>query len=96
MINAVLHGCTIEDGSLIGMGAILLNGTRVGRGSLVAAGAVLLEGTVVPPGSLVAGMPGKVRRELTDAEAASIATNARGYVERAREYASASTPHPPS
>ena len=94
--RVVLHGCTIEDGALIGMGAILLNGTRVGRGSLVAAGTVLLEGTVVPPGSLVAGVPGKVRRELTHTEAASIATNARGYVERAREYAGASTPHQPS
>ena len=94
--RVVLHGCTVEDGALIGMGAVLLNGTRIGRGSLVAAGAVLLEGTQVPPGSLVAGVPGKVRRQLTDDEAASIATNARGYVERAREYASASTPRPPS
>ena len=87
--RVVLHGCTIEDGCLIGMGAVLLNGTHIGRGSLVAAGAVLLEGTVVPPGSLVAGVPGKVRRELTGEEADSIAANARGYVERAREYARA-------
>ena len=94
--RVVLHGCTVEDGCLIGMGAVLLNGTRIGRGSLVAAGTVLLEGTVVPPGSLVAGVPGKVRRELTDTETETIATNARGYVERARDYASAATPSPRS
>ena len=69
------------------MGAVLLNGTRVGRGSLIAAGAVLLEGTQVPPGSLVAGVPAKVRRELTADEVAGIRDNARRYVERAREYA---------
>lgn len=87
--RAVVHGATVEDDCLIGMGAVLLNGCRVGRGSLVAAGTVLLEGTVVPPGSLVAGVPGKVRREITDAEAAGIAANTRGYVARAREYAGA-------
>jgi carbonic anhydrase/acetyltransferase-like protein (isoleucine patch superfamily) len=85
--RAVLHGCTVEDDVLVGMGAVLLNGSRVGRGSLVAAGAVLLEGTQVPPGSLVAGVPAKVRRELTADELAGVRDNARGYVERAREYA---------
>lgn len=85
--RAVLHGCTIEDEVLVGMGAVLLNGSRVGRGSLVAAGAVLLEGTQVPPGSLVAGVPGKVRRELTADELAGVRDNARRYVERAQEYA---------
>ena len=54
--NAVMHGCTIEDGSLIGMGAVVLNRAVIGAGSLVAAGAVVLEGTLVPPGSLVAGV----------------------------------------
>jgi len=85
--RAVVHGCTVEDEVLVGMGAVLLNGCRVGRGSLIAAGAVLLEGTEVPPGSLVAGVPGKVRRELTPAERDGVRENARRYVERAREYA---------
>ena len=66
--NAVLHGCTIEDGALIGMGAIVLNGAVIGAGTLVAAGAVVPQGMAVPPRSLVAGVPAKVRRELTDAE----------------------------
>ena len=70
--RAVLHGCTVESGSLIGMGSVVLNGARIGAGSLVAAGAVVLEGTDIPPGSLVAGTPGKVRRELTDDERAGI------------------------
>lgn len=77
--NAVIHGSTIEDGCLIGMGAILLNGCVIGAGSMVAAGAVVLEGTVVPPGSLVAGVPGKVRRTLTDDEVADIRGNAAIY-----------------
>ena len=85
--GAVLHGCTVEDDCLVGMGATLLNGVTVGRGSLVAAGAVLLEGTSVPPGSLVAGVPGRVRRELTDDERAGITENTQGYVRRAAMYA---------
>ncbi|MGH3358896.1 MAG: gamma carbonic anhydrase family protein [Nocardioidaceae bacterium] len=79
--NAVLHGCIVEDDCLIGMSATLLNGSVVGEGSLVAAGTVLLEGTQVPPGSLVAGVPGKVRRALTDEERDDIVDNARTYVE---------------
>jgi len=80
---AVLHGCTVEDGVLIGMGATVLNLAVIGAGSLVAAGAVVLEGTVVPPGSLVAGVPAKVRRELTDEERAGIRENAARYLEYA-------------
>ncbi len=80
--NAVLHGCTVEDGALVGMGAIVMNGAVIGAGSLVAAGAVVLEGTVVPPGSLVAGVPARIRRELTDDEAAGIRRNAAGYRDR--------------
>lgn len=71
--NAVVHGATVEEGCIIGMGAVLLNGSVVGAGSMVAAGAVVLEGTQVPPGSLVAGVPGKVRRELTEEERAAMA-----------------------
>jgi carbonic anhydrase/acetyltransferase-like protein (isoleucine patch superfamily) len=70
--GAVVHGCTVEDGVLVGMGSTVLNGVRIGAGSLIAAGAVLLEGTVVPPGSMVAGVPAKVRRPLTEDEAAGI------------------------
>ena len=78
--SAVIHGCTIEDRCLIGMGAILLNGCRIGSGSIVAAGAVIPEGTTVPPGSMVMGVPGRVRRRLTPEEDASIQWYADNYV----------------
>ena len=77
--RAVLHGCTIGDDVLVGMGAVVLNGARIGAGSIVAAGAVVLEGAEVPPGSLVAGLPAKIRRELTEDEQATIALNAEAY-----------------
>ncbi|WP_461189459.1 gamma carbonic anhydrase family protein [Arthrobacter sp. Z4-13] len=83
---AVVHGCTVEDDCLIGMGATVLNGAVIGAGSLVAAGAVVLEGTVVPPRSLVAGVPGKVRRELTEEEYDGVRANATRYVELARSH----------
>ncbi len=79
--NAVLHGCTVEDDSLVGMGAVVLNGATIGAGSLIAAGAVVAQGAVIPPRSMVAGVPGKVRRELTDDEVAGIRTNALLYQE---------------
>jgi carbonic anhydrase/acetyltransferase-like protein (isoleucine patch superfamily) len=78
--NAVLHGCVIEDGVLIGMGATVLNGAHIGAGSLVAAQALVPQGMRVPPGSLVAGVPAKVRRELTDEEKATVRLNAEHYV----------------
>ena len=84
--NAVLHGCIIEDDALIGMGAIVLNGARIGRGSLVAAGAVVPQGTVIPPRSLVAGVPAKVRRELTDAELEGNRLNAQVYQHLAEQH----------
>lgn len=77
--NAVLHGCTVEDGALIGMGAIVLNGAVIGAGALVAAGALIAQGVVIPPNSLVAGVPGKVRRELSDAEVTHNRHNAAVY-----------------
>ena len=83
---AVVHGCTVEDDCLIGMGATVLNGAVIGAGSLVAAGAVVLEGTVVPPRSLVAGVPAKVRRELTDEEFDGVRANAAHYVELAAKH----------
>jgi carbonic anhydrase/acetyltransferase-like protein (isoleucine patch superfamily) len=88
--RAVLHGCTVEEGSLIGMGSVLLNGVQVGAGSMVAAGAVVLEGTVVPPGSLVAGVPGRVRRELTAEERERLHISAATYVDLARRHAASS------
>lgn len=79
--NAVVHGCAIGDGSLIGMGSVILSGAVIGEGCLVAGGAVVLEGTVVPAGSLVAGVPAKVRRELSDEERDGIVRNAENYRE---------------
>ena len=84
--SAVVHGCTIEDRCLIGMGAILLNGCRIGTGSIVAAGALVPEGMVVPPGSMVMGMPAKVKRPLTAEEDASIKWYADNYVRYRLEY----------
>lgn len=83
---AVVHGCTIEDDCLIGMNATVLNGAVVGAGSLIAAGAVVLEGTRIPPRSLVAGVPGKVRRELTDEELAKVRANAEHYRQLAAQH----------
>ena len=84
--GAVVHGCVIEDDCLIGMGATILNRAVIGAGSLVAAGAVVLEGTVIPPGSLVAGVPAKVRRELTEEERAGVRHNAAHYVDLAAKH----------
>lgn len=84
--NAVLHGCTIEDGVLVGMHATVMNGAVIGAGSLLAAGTLVLEGTVIPPGSLVAGVPGKVRRELTADERAGILRNAETYLQLSAQH----------
>jgi carbonic anhydrase/acetyltransferase-like protein (isoleucine patch superfamily) len=84
--RAVVHGCTIDDDVLVGMGAVVLNGARVGSGSLLAAGTIVLEGAEIPPGSLVAGVPGKVRRELTDDERERIGQNAANYLDLSRRY----------
>ena len=78
--RAVVHGSLLEDGVLVGMGAILLNRVRVGRGSIIAAGAVVTEGTQVPPGSLVVGVPGKVVRQLSVEQQAGTRENAARYV----------------
>lgn len=89
--GAVIHGATVEDGVLVGMGAIIMNGAVVGAGSLVAAGALISEGVVIPPRSLVAGVPGKVRRELSDDEVAGLVANA-GIYEEHRELHRGGTP----
>lgn len=87
--SAVIHGCTIGDGCLIGMSATVMNGAQIGEQSLVAAGALVLEGTVVPPRSLVAGVPAKVRRELTAEEVNGLRTNSEHYLVLAEKHRAA-------
>ncbi|MGW1764302.1 gamma carbonic anhydrase family protein [Streptomyces sp. NPDC002073] len=87
--NAVVHGCTVEDDCLIGMGATVLNGAVIGAGSLVAAQALVPQGMQVPPGSLVAGVPAKVRRQLTEEEREGIRVNAAMYRELAGQHRAA-------
>ena len=78
--GAIVHGCTLGNRILVGMGAVLLNGVEVGDDSIVAAGTLLTEGTRIPPRSLVMGSPGRVKRPLTDAETASVVQYAERYV----------------
>ncbi|MEU2744705.1 gamma carbonic anhydrase family protein [Streptomyces collinus] len=84
--NAVVHGATVEDDCLIGMGATVLNGAVIGAGSLVAAQALVPQGMVVPPGSLVAGVPAKVRRELSEEERQGVTLNGTMYAELAKAH----------
>jgi carbonic anhydrase/acetyltransferase-like protein (isoleucine patch superfamily) len=86
--GAVVHGCTIQNRVLIGMGAILLNGAVIGEDAIVAAGSLVPEGMAVPARSLVMGSPAKVRRPLTDVEVASILEYAENYVRYRRDYQS--------
>lgn len=92
--NAVVHGCTVEDDVLIGMGAIVLDGAVLGAGSLVGAGALVTGGTVVPPCSLVLGSPARVVRALTEAEVEGNRANAAHYVRMSRMYLGLDTPEP--
>ncbi len=85
--GAILHGCTLSDRVLVGMGAIVLNGAVVGEDSVIGAGAVVTEGMVVPPGSVVVGVPGKVIKPASEAQKQHIVRNAAAYVELAAEYA---------
>lgn len=85
--NAMLHGCHIGDGSLIGIGAVVLNGATVGRGCLIAANALVTEGMDVPDGSVVMGSPGKIRKSLSDEERDMLALNAAHYIENASRFA---------
>jgi gamma-carbonic anhydrase len=84
--GAILHGCVIEDDCLIGIGAIVLNGARVGKASIVAAGALVPEGMQIPERSLVMGMPAKIARTVSDAEAARFAVNNRNYLTYKQNY----------
>jgi carbonic anhydrase/acetyltransferase-like protein (isoleucine patch superfamily) len=93
--RAILHGCTVEDDCLIGMGAILLNGARIGAGSVVGAGALVKEGMVVPPGSLVVGVPGRVVREVDDATRERLAHTWRHYVANAARHRDGAFPIAP-
>src|SRR5580692_1794838 len=83
---AMLHGCTIEDDCLIGIGAVVLNGAKIGRGSVIAAGAVVPEGAEIPPLSMVMGVPAKVKRPVTDEERERFRLNTDRYVEATRVY----------
>ena len=80
----ILHGCTIGDGALIGMGAIILNGAVVGKNSMVAAGALVTSNTVIPDGALYMGNPAKFRRMLSDEEIAANRENAKHYVKESK------------
>ena len=84
--KAMLHGCTVGDGSLIGMGATVLNGARIGRGCLIGACALITEGKEIPDGSLVMGSPGKVIRQLDDDDLARLLKSAEGYRLNAARY----------
>ncbi|MGE0233365.1 MAG: gamma carbonic anhydrase family protein [Flavobacteriaceae bacterium] len=84
---AMLHGCTIGDGSLVGMGAIVLNGAVIGRNVLIGANAVVSEGKEIPDNSLVLGSPGRVVRQLTDEQAKMLRSGAQHYVKRSRLFA---------
>ncbi len=84
--SVVLHGCTIKDRVLIGMGAIIMDGAVIGEESVVGAGALVVEGTVVPPKSVILGSPARVRRPVTDKELAWIKESADNYVRYARTY----------
>ncbi len=90
--KAMIHGCEIGDGSLIGMGATVLNGAKVGRGCLIGAGALVTEGKIIPDGSMVLGMPAKVVRALDDDAKAGLLRSAENYRARMRQYRAHLTP----
>ena len=82
--QAMLHGCTIGDGSLIGINSIVMNGARIGKGSLIGANTLITEGKEIPDGVLVLGSPGKIVRSLTHEDKDYLLDIARGYVERSK------------
>jgi carbonic anhydrase/acetyltransferase-like protein (isoleucine patch superfamily) len=90
--RAILHGCTVEDECLVGMGAILLNGVRVGRGSVIGAGAVVPEGVVIPPDSVVLGVPARIVRAVDDVLRERIQSTWQHYVELARRHGAGAVP----
>ena len=84
--KAMLHGCTIGDNTLIGMGATILNGAQIGKNCLVGAGALITEGKSIPDGSMVLGSPGKVVKQLSAEQLAALIHSANSYVENARRF----------
>lgn len=91
---AMLHGCTVGEGSLIANGAIVLDGARIGRQCVIAAGALVAPGKVIPDGSVVMGSPGKIVRPINEGDLRMIAEVTRHYVERGREYRRLLAPDP--
>ncbi len=86
--NVILHGCTIEDGALIGMGSIIMNGAKIRRGSIVGAGAVITEGKEFPEHSLIIGSPARVIRTLDPAQVEKMGGAARSYIAKGPRYRS--------
>ena len=86
--NVVLHGCTIQNRGLVGMGAIIMDAAVIGEDSVVGAGALVTEGTIVPPKSLILGSPAKVKRPVTEQELAWIRESAQNYIRYSRQYLS--------
>lgn len=84
--NVTLHGCVVKDRCLIGMGSIILDGAEIGEDSIIGAGALVTEKSIIPPQSLVMGLPGKVVRQLKDAEVARILKSAKNYIEYSEDY----------
>ena len=84
--QAMLHGCTIGDGSLIGIQAVILNGAKIGKNSLVGAGALVTEGKEFPDNSLIIGSPAKAVRELSNEQVAALKASAAMYVQRGQDY----------
>lgn len=85
--NVTLHGCTVGDRCLIGIGAILLDGVEIGADCMIAAGSVVTPGTVIPPGTLVMGSPARIKRELTTDEISQLKKSAENYIDYKKRYA---------
>ena len=85
--NAMLHGCSVDDFSLIGINAVILNGAKIGKHCIIGANSLIGEGKEIPDGSLVMGSPGKVVRELTEAQKRMLEASAAHYVHNAQRYA---------
>jgi carbonic anhydrase/acetyltransferase-like protein (isoleucine patch superfamily) len=84
--SVILHGCTIGDNVLVGMGATVMNGAVIGENAVIGAGALVAENKIIPPNSLVVGMPGKIIRKLTDEEAAALTAGAKSYAAKIPVY----------
>lgn len=84
--SAVIHGCRIDDNTLIGMGAIVLNGAKIGKNCIIGAGALVTQNMLIPDNSLVIGMPARIMREVTGQEAETNLFNAKEYIKESRKY----------